>query len=221
VNWLRYVRTTRARQKIRAWLNKHDDDLIIDRSIVARQKQAEPPPPSSPEPVEPRAKHVDPDKIIDRKKVGVRIGNERNMMIRFANCCNPTTGDDIIGYVSRGRGIIVHRRDCPNLRYINDFEERTMDVEWETVSPHETRTFKVSAHKIPDLFSEIEGAVRKYKGHLIEGKIEDIDNGRVEAIFTMEIERREDFKKVMKSIRTVPAVLNIVEHHRHSTGMHA
>jgi GTP pyrophosphokinase len=243
VNWLRYVKTTRARSKIRHWLNKHEEDLIVDRNIVARrqpqqghgqgsgaqeqkkrrqqerseQKQAEQKeqqqqqqqkPASQPE-TEPE--HLDEEQkhIIDHKKVGVRIGNERNVMIRFARCCNPTTGDPIIGYISRGRGIIVHRKDCQNLKHIEDLDQRTIQVEWETVSPKATRRFKVTAKKTFDLFSEIEGAVRKYHGHLIEGKIEEMDNGNLEASFTMELERQEDVKRVMKSIRTVPAILNI------------
>lgn len=229
VNWLRYVKTTRARSKIRNWLNKHDENLIIDRSIVARRR--------SPEQQQQHTQHrrqqqqeqqaqqqqqeqqrgderqhdstEQPSAFHDREKVGVRVGDERNVMIRFAKCCNPTTGDPIIGYVSRGRGIIVHKKQCPNLKHIEDLNERTMEVEWETVSPKATRRFRVTAKKTNDLFSEIEGAVRKYHGHLIEGKIEEMDNGNLDAAFTMELERRDDFKKVMKSIRTVPAVLNI------------
>lgn len=209
VNWLRYVRTTRARSKIRHWLNKHDDSLIIDRSIVARKKELPPAPatkPTTEEPPEPGT-----TQILDTNKVGVRIGNERNMMIRFAGCCSPAIGDPIVGYISRGRGIIVHRRDCPNVEHINDFSERTIEVEWETVSPRETRRFRVVAKRTSDLFSEIEGAVRKYHGHLIEGRVEENEAGNLEAYFTMEIDRREDFKGVMKAIRTIPAVMNISE----------
>ncbi len=215
VNWLRFVRTTRARSKIRTWLNRHDETLIIDRNIVARKKTDHPHHDLKPERKhagpETAQTHVDPQQIMDTSKVGIRIGNERNMMIRFAQCCHPSTGDDIIGYVSRGRGIIVHRRGCSNLNYIADFKERTIEVEWETVSPKATRRFRVTARRTLDLFSEIEGAVRKYKGHLIEGKIEETDSEHLQAVFTMELERREDFKRVMKSIRAVPVVLNIVE----------
>jgi len=229
VNWLRYVRTTHARSKIRSWLNRHDENLIIDRNIVARKKADHPRDDSrptksqhaahstsQPDLSDPNARR-DAQQIMDTSKVGIRIGNERNMMIRFAQCCNPSTGDDIIGYVSRGRGIIVHKRDCSNVHYITDFKERTIEVEWETVSPKATRRFRVTARRTLDLFSEIEGAVRKYKGHLIEGKIEETDMEHLEAVFTMELERRDDFKQVMKSIRTVPAVLNLTEVGQHSS----
>ena len=220
LNWLRQVRTTRARSKIRAWLNKHDESLIIDRSIVARRDREK----EAANRETTKAKRADKGAVetatkgyepatsrADPTRVGVRIGNERNMMIRFAQCCSPTTGDEIIGYISRGRGIVVHRKDCPNLRFIPEFKERRIEVEWETVSPRETRRFHVVAHKSFDLFSEIEGAVRKFKGHLIEGKIAESNNGNMEAYFTLEMDRRDDFKRIMKSIRAVPAVLTISE----------
>ena len=56
--------------------------------------------------------------VLDTSKVGVTIGDEHNMMIKISKCCSPTPGDPIIGYVSRGRGIVVHRMDCPNLKGI-------------------------------------------------------------------------------------------------------
>jgi GTP pyrophosphokinase len=212
LSWLRYVKTSRARSKIRHWLNRHDESLIIDQSVVAR-KQADHP---HHEKLPASEKKPTPNRFVDREKVGVRIGNERNVMIHFAQCCNPTTGDDIIGYVSRGRGIIVHRRDCPNLKEIPDLEERSIEVEWETVSPRETRRFKVTAHHTSDLFSEIEGAVRKVNGHLIEGKVEENLSGKLEACFTLELDRREDVKKLMKRIRTVPSVMNIQDMTAHT-----
>lgn len=211
LNWLRYVRTSRARSKVRHWLNKHEDNLFIDKSVVARKRPVAP---------EPATGRKSPDTEGDSStqqtrqppdKVGVRIGDERNMMIRFAQCCTPRTGDDIVGFISRGRGIIVHKRGCRNLEFIEDFNERAVEVEWETVSPKATRRFRVVARKTSDLFSEIEGAVRKYQGHLIEGRIDENERGQLEAFFTMELESKDDFRKVMKNIRTVPSVVSISE----------
>ncbi len=208
LNWLRYARTTRTRQKIRQWLNKHDESLILDKSIVARKKSPEQTPRKPTDETPPPEQHK-PATVIESKKVGVRVGDERNMMIRFAKCCHPTTGDDIVGYISRGRGIIVHKRGCKNLANIPDFEARGIEVEWETVSPRETRRFRVVAKRTFDLFSEIESAIRKFQGNLIEGRVEETDDGRLDAQFTVELDRRDDFKKVMKSVRSIPQVLNI------------
>lgn len=204
LNWLRHVRTARARSKIRSWLNKHDDSLILDKNIVVKKT----PEPEPRLPAPPEGGEIIKN-VLDDEKIVFKIANEKNMMVRIANCCRPSTGDEIIGYVSRGRGIIVHKRRCPNLVHIPDFADRNIPVEWEAVSPKATRRFRVTARMTSDLFSEIEGAVKKYKGHLIEGRLEEDDKGNLTGAFTMELETKDDYRKVMKSIRTIPSVMNI------------
>ena len=206
LNWLRYAHTSRARSKIRAWLNKHDEHLIINQSIVARKTEQ---PPRQPVTKQHPGPSRETNEILDRHKVEIRVGKDRNLMIQFAQCCNPRTGDDIIGYVSRGRGIIVHQRDCRSLRSIPDVEERLIEVEWETVSPKTTYRFHVVARRTNDLFSEIEGAVRKIHGHLIEGRIDESGPSSIDARFTLEVERRQDLRKITKSIRAIPAVMSL------------
>jgi GTP diphosphokinase / guanosine-3',5'-bis(diphosphate) 3'-diphosphatase len=217
VNWLKFARTARARQKIRHWLNKNEENLFIDKSIIAKKRPSGQQPQSGgkseeqkpPENIQDTGSGTIIKQVVDRAKVAFRIGDEKNMMISIAKCCTPSTGDDIIGYVSRGRGIIVHRRDCPNLEHIQDFENRSVEVEWETASPKEVRRFRVTSRMTSDLFSEIEGAVRKYHGHLIEGKLEEDERGNLSGRFSMELEKRDDFKKVMKAIRAIPSIINI------------
>ena len=211
INWLRFVKTSKARNKIRQWLNKHNEDLIIEKNIIAKKAPTAElkPREEKPEPKPPVETGEVIKRVIDSARVRFKIGNEKNMMISLANCCNPATGDDIIGYVSRGRGIIVHRRDCPNLEHIKEFTERSIEVEWEAVSPVTTRRFEVTSKVTNDLFSEIEGSIRKYGGHLIEGKLEESDKGHLRGSFTMEMNRNVEYKQILKSIRTIPSVLNI------------
>jgi GTP pyrophosphokinase len=103
----------------------------------------------------------------------------------------------------------VHKIGCPSITSIKDFVERSIEVEWETVSPKSTRRFQVTARLTSNLFSEIEGALKKFGGHLIEGKLEESEHDTLRGSFTVELDNREDFAKVMKSLRTIPAVLNI------------
>jgi len=206
LNWLRFARTHRARAKIRHWLALNEPDLIFDRNIVARKK-AEPPPSA---PRKPAEKPPEPEtRILDQTKVGIRIGEERNLMIHIAGCCQPASGDRIVGYISRGRGIIVHKASCPNVRNIPEIQERHIEVQWETVSPKATRRFQVTARAGGNLFSEVEGALKKFHGHLIEGKLEDSGLDTLEGFFTVELDDAGDFGKVMKSLRTIPSVVNI------------
>ncbi|OPZ58933.1 MAG: hypothetical protein BWY88_00890 [Synergistetes bacterium ADurb.Bin520] len=77
------------------------------------------------------------------------------------------------------------------------------------MSPRTTRHFRVLAKKTFDLFSEIEGAVKKNKGRLVSGRIDEDGQGRLVANFTMELENGDDFRRVVKNIRTIPSVLEI------------
>lgn len=83
----------------------------------------------------PAAATVDPVtlELRDRKQPsssGVRVRGIDNLLIRFARCCNPVPGDDIVGFVTRGRGVSVHRTDCPNATALENDHGRIMEVEW-------------------------------------------------------------------------------------------
>ena len=215
LHWLREVRTARARSRIRAWLNKNDH-MHIGRNVIVTDKDE---PASAKESGSPKKKLPTvtlPDdiknmvrEVIDKDRVTLKVGGQKNMMITMARCCNPAVGDDIVGYVSVGRGIIVHRRDCPNLKNINDINLRTVNVEWATVSSKYVKRYKLSARPTQDLFAEVENAIKKYRGHIIDGQIQETGKDRIEGFVTIEIDRKEDLKKALKSIRTIPSILSI------------
>ena len=213
VTWLKYAHTTSARRKIRNWLNKYDENLLIEKNIIAHKKDveaaisSEPPAPVAPEDLQ------DSDIIRtvhnDYKKSSVTVSKNRNIMISLAQCCNPAPGDAIVGYISRGRGIIVHKADCPNLVHMSEIDQRKIDVEWETATETITRRFMVTSKRTQDLFSEIEGAIRNQAGHLVAGSLIDDEIGNLVGTFTMECDNEESFKKVVKSIRNIPNVIKI------------
>ena len=62
---------------------------------------------------------------------GVVIQGASGLLIRIAKCCNPVPGDDIVGYITKGRGVAIHRQDCMNLKAQENYEQRLLDVEWE------------------------------------------------------------------------------------------
>lgn len=135
--------TARARQKIRAWLQEnepasgfekkdtHDGERASAQTVphtgLTHRKGDGPQ-----EPEEARQ--------FDAAVLKIRVGDTTNFLIKFAACCAPTPPDPILGYVSRGRGIIIHRQGCPNLARIPEIANRSIPVEWEV--PPEDRDKK-------------------------------------------------------------------------------
>src|SRR5690606_38302949 len=63
---------------------------------------------------------------------GVRVKGIDNVLVRFSRCCTPVPGDEIIGFITKGRGISIHRQDCPNIeQQLKTNPERFIEVEWE------------------------------------------------------------------------------------------
>jgi GTP pyrophosphokinase len=127
--WLKWTKTSKARQKIRAWLTANDE-TFIDKGA---QKQAEA-----------NAQQAAANKVRQAHKKGnspqasaarhsgkVRVENNKNYVVTFAKCCNPKYPDPIAGYVSRNRGVTIHRANCYIFLRIPDLEKRMVDVSWE------------------------------------------------------------------------------------------
>jgi GTP pyrophosphokinase len=219
LNWLRIAKTSKARSKIRVWFQQNDE---------AGQEKAAGKKKTKSQDMERKAEAVETETVAvakgsenhaiqlvvrndapEKNIIKVRIQDEKNMLVKFANCCKPVAGDPIMGYVSRGRGIIIHRSNCRNLANITDIEERRINAEWENASPELIQRFIVEARIAPNLFSEIEGAIRKYQGHLIEGRFEENGANHLTGSFIMQLESLEDLRKIMKGIRGIPAVYSI------------
>lgn len=76
-------------------------------------------------------------------QMGVKVRGVDGLLVRFAGCCNPVPGDRIVGYVSRGRGVTIHREDCPNMR--EQEKERLLDAEWISDSGEYVASIKITA----------------------------------------------------------------------------
>jgi GTP diphosphokinase / guanosine-3',5'-bis(diphosphate) 3'-diphosphatase len=65
-----------------------------------------------------------------RAQPGVRIQGLDNLMVRYSQCCQPVPGDDVIGYITVGRGVSIHRKDCPNVLGLSQDPDRRVEIEW-------------------------------------------------------------------------------------------
>jgi GTP pyrophosphokinase len=124
-SWLSFVRTSHARKKIRSWLASNEAILDSHEKVKKEKKGHDDTLKKSDAPKKRPRKHKS-----GSGKVKISINGEKNLLYKFAKCCNPSPKDQIIGFVSRGRGIIIHKHDCYNLKYIQDIEKRLIKIDW-------------------------------------------------------------------------------------------
>ncbi len=110
-----------------------------------------------------RAKEIKPSVIeVKKNKDGVLVDGESGLLIRYAGCCTPVMGDDIIGYISRGRGVTIHRKECPNLKYLE--KERLIGAKWEdNINSKFVATIKIVAENEPKVVDYVNNVLRNLK----------------------------------------------------------
>ena len=124
---LKSVKTTKAKQKIHSWLVANDSTFEAKSNTAKIENEA------SKVIQEEHRKHKKGTGLPqEQKDTGkVKVGNTTNFIVTFAKCCNPKYPDPISGYVSTGRGLIIHKANCITFHRIPNIQKRTLEVEWE------------------------------------------------------------------------------------------
>jgi len=141
---------------------------------------------------------------------GVIVKGIENCLVRLSRCCNPVPGDEIIGYITRGRGVSVHRTDCPNVTNNIDGDTRLIDVEWYTannVAYHAEIT--VLAHDRTALLMEITNVIGEAKIPLKAINARTTKDNVAVMNLTIEITNTEQLEKIIKKIRRVEGVFEV------------
>ncbi|SEP92548.1 RelA/SpoT family protein [Piscibacillus halophilus] len=140
---------------------------------------------------------------------GVFVKGIDNLLIRLSRCCNPVPGDDIVGFITRGRGVSVHRSDCPNI--VNEEESRLIDVEWDY--QHNQKSYSVdleiSGFDRSGLLNEILQAVNETNTSItaVNGKS---DRNKMATIhLTILIHNVEHLKKIVERIKQIRDVFTV------------
>src|SRR5881628_1716237 len=142
---------------------------------------------------------------------GVRIRGVDDLLVRFARCCNPLPGDPIVGFITRGRGLTVHARDCLTVAKSVLDRERLIDVEWDVEEPGK-RPVRIAVYigkDRPGLLSEITGAISARNGNITKAEVTVTDDRRGINNFVVEVADLSQLQDIMTAIREVPDVINV------------
>ena len=141
---------------------------------------------------------------------GVLVGGSDNLMVRFAKCCNPIPGDPIVGFVTRGRGISIHRGDCPNVPLFAEDEERRIQVSWDQGEAKKfTVSLQITAGDRPGLLHEVSEIFSGLGVNVVDGRIRT-KGQQAGAFFTIEISNKNQLKQIFRRIQKIKGIEKII-----------
>ncbi len=132
-----------------------------------------------------------------------------NLLVRLSHCCNPIPGDEIVGYITKGRGVSVHRTDCPNVKNAEQSGTRLIDVSWNVVSDdrtHYNTDLEIQGYNRSGLLNDVLQAINNTTKQLnsINGRI---DHNKMATIdVTVGIRDKVHLQRVIDNIKRVPDV---------------
>jgi len=158
------------------------------------------------------------DKIISRvrkkkPKTGVTVKGVDDILIKFGKCCQPVPGDSIIGYITRGYGVTVHRTSCVNAMKMSP--DRQIDVEW-SVDIADTYPVKilVRSYDRVGLLADITANISKNGANILSANTETRESKMVDSLFTIAVENTDHLNRVLSAIRKVKYIQDVRRIHK-------
>lgn len=144
---------------------------------------------------------------------GVIVKGLDNLLIRLSKCCNPVPGDEIIGFITKGRGVSVHRADCPNVQSTDEDDDRLIDVEWAVGETDYRKEFQVdieiSAFDRQGLLNEVMMVVAETKTTIVavSGKANKDDIAKIN--ISINIKNIAHLHRVVDRVKQIPDVFSV------------
>ncbi|MFN2400342.1 MAG: bifunctional (p)ppGpp synthetase/guanosine-3',5'-bis(diphosphate) 3'-pyrophosphohydrolase [Gemmatimonadaceae bacterium] len=149
---------------------------------------------------------------------GVRIQGVDGLMVRYSQCCQPVPGDPVVGYVTRGRGVSIHRGDCPNLLMLSHEPERRLDIDWQEL---EGETFivrlAIEGFDRRGLYADVAAAVTETGTNIKSIELRTGEGGGVSGAVLVEVENLNHLQKILRGVRKVKGITDVARRERIAT----
>ena len=144
-----------------------------------------------------------------RSDTGIRVQGIDNMLIHFAKCCQPVPGDRIIGYLTRGKGVTIHRTDCKNMLKLYEDKERVIDVEWDISNQQRFQVhLSILGEDRKNLLKDITLCISKQEVNII-GVSFTVEDTYAKGQLDIEIKDLQHLTKIIHNIRNVSGVYTV------------
>ena len=151
-----------------------------------------------------------PSKIV-RKSSDVIVKGLEDVLVRLSHCCNPVPGDEIIGFVTRGRGVTVHRANCPNAKSLMSTPERIIDVEWaETTKSRDVYNVEIFIEAIDRLrlYQDVTVALGSSGVNILSATMTAHKDGIVEMRYLFEVSEIAHIEKILRVLKEIEGVID-------------
>ncbi|MBD5106096.1 MAG: bifunctional (p)ppGpp synthetase/guanosine-3',5'-bis(diphosphate) 3'-pyrophosphohydrolase, partial [Lachnospiraceae bacterium] len=149
-----------------------------------------------------------------KSRSGIMVKGIHDVAVRFSKCCAPVPGDEIVGFVTRGRGVSIHRTDCINIINLSEMERgRLIDAEWqEETSDGEEKYLAeivIYAHNRYGLLADISKALTERNIDIISMNTRTSKQNIATMATTFEVSSREELNKIIDKIRAIDSIIDI------------
>jgi len=156
------------------------------------------------------------ERLVERVRgtKGVKIQGVDGLMVRYAQCCQPVPGDPVTGYVTRGRGVSIHRADCPNLLFLAHEPERRLEIDWQEAEGERFIVrLALEGNDRRGLYADVAAAVTD-SGTNIRGMELKSTDGRAAGAVLVEVENLAHLQKIIRAARKVKGITEVARRER-------
>lgn len=156
------------------------------------------------------------ERLVDRVRgsKGVKIQGVDGLMIRYAQCCQPVPGDPVTGYVTRGRGVSIHRADCPNLLFLAHEPERRLEIDWQEAEGERfVVRLALEGNDRRGLYADVAAAVSDSGTNIRSMELKTTD-GRAQGAVLVEVENLAHLQKIIRAARKVKGITEVARRER-------
>lgn len=207
--WLRIVKTSGARQKLRAYFRKLQEDSqretigsvletstpAIDENTIKEIKKVKIKKPNKAHP------HQE-----ESKEFGISVAGWNDVPVRVASCCTPIPGDEIIGFITRGRGVSVHKKDCSTATKQLEWM-KTIPVRWEGPGEPIPIQIEVRAKDVQGIYLSMVESISSTETNILEAGASSHPNGTLTAKFMLEVDHLDQLKEILENLRMIQGVV--------------
>ncbi len=208
-SWLKFVKSSNARYKIRNWLRKAELETASKAAKFQEQKDQDQKDKKTAEVSIPNSELFKIRSIPRQKKQNLTIEGTSNVQLKLAQCCQPIPGDEVVGFITRGRGLTVHKKNCPSLKKMNAEGERFINIVWQNSEDTYPVKIEVQALDRQNLLKDIADQIASVKTNILKMEADATEEDNVKFKIVVEVNNTAQLNHLLNLLKNIKNVIRV------------